>query len=71
MTKQKSDTKVKKLVGELTELVLKDGAGLELGEKGFYHRAKANLHHFGGSIDKNSEMLERFKQVVLELAEVI
>jgi len=59
--------KAKELFKELKELFLKDGAGLEMIEKGFYHKAMANIHHFGGSVDKNTELLSRIKEVIEEL----
>ena len=63
--------KAKMLMARLKDLFLRDGAGLELIEKGFYHKAKAAMPHFGGSIDKNTELLEEVKKVVLDLEKEI
>ena len=61
----------KRLARELNELFLKDGAGLELAEKGFYPRAKQAIFSFGGSVDKNTEQLERLKVVIESLVKAV
>tara|TARA_Y100000310_G_C19956937_1_gene479470 strand:- start:151 stop:363 length:213 start_codon:yes stop_codon:yes gene_type:complete len=64
---RKSKNKARELMNELKELFLKDGAGLEMIEKGLYQKALANISSFGGSVDKNVEMLAMTKQVIEEL----
>jgi hypothetical protein len=59
----------RELVAELESLFLRDGT--EMAERGFYHKALASLHGFGGSIDKNTEELARIKVVILELKNAI
>lgn len=71
MAKRKPKSEARKLVNELKDLFLRDGAGLEMVEKGLYHKAKANLDKFGGSVDKNSEHLTKVKEVVEALDEVV
>ena len=55
------------LIAELNDLFLREGT--EMSERGFFQKAKANLSHFGGSIDKNMEQLARLREVVISLSE--
>ena len=61
----------RELMNELKEEFLRDGSGLELVEKGLYHKAMASIYHFGGSVDKNTEILSRIRKLIEDLDEAI
>lgn len=57
--------KTKELMAELKELFLRDDT--EMAGRGLYHQAMASLPFAGGHIDKDTALVVKVKDIILEL----
>jgi len=69
MARKKKENPVEKLVLELEELYLREDS--EMAGRGLYQKGIHSIVHLGGHVDKNSALLNRIKEIVLELKELV
>lgn len=65
----KKKNKAKELVAELTDLFLRDGS--EMRERGLYQRVIADIARLNGHVDKDTALLARMKEIILELKKIV
>lgn len=65
----KKKNKTKELIAELENIYLKSGT--EMREKGLYYRLMSDVAKLDGYIDRDTAILARIKDIILELKKVV
>ncbi len=66
---KKEPNKAKELMAELEDLYLRGGT--EMRERGLYHRVLADIGRLNGHVDKDTTLVSRIKDIILELKKVV
>jgi len=66
---RKAKPNVKKLVKELESLYLRTDT--EIAGRGLYHKVLPNIVKLGGHVDKDTELLVRIKELILEIKKLV